>query len=192
MPRVAVFPRTKQRRDVISRRNEDNAVELRRFHSRFPHDIFLETFRSTDIPVQFNHATTAGSLMQSIHILSYQSKLRNALLELGQRAMTRVGFSLRDQLAAPRVPFPHQLWISPEGGRGREFFGIEPSPKPGLGFAKRGHSALGRNPGASQHSNAPRASQLLDHLRREITRLHCVPIKAGYCSFFVDPLRRAR
>jgi hypothetical protein len=128
--------------------------------------------------VQFNHATTAGSLMQSIHILSYQSKLRDALLELGQRAMTGVGFSLRDQLAPPCVPFPHQLRISPEGGGGRQLFGIESGPSP-VCFAKRlRRSAKSRRRSAQYATRASRSPP-------EITWLHPVQIKAGFCSFFV-------
>jgi hypothetical protein len=74
--------------------------------------------------VNFEDVVAAGSLMQAIDVLRHDRQAPR-----GNRFVSRVRIRLRDKLAPPVIPFPHQLRIARECFLGREFLGTERSPQ---------------------------------------------------------------
>lgn len=76
--------------------------------------VMVKTFHAQQIAVQFNHTLAARSLVQPIHILGDQCKIRCQAFPFRQRQMTGIGRGLLHQLTPPGIPLPHQPGIPPK------------------------------------------------------------------------------
>jgi len=64
--------------------------------------------------VHLEDGFAARPVMQSIHVLRREGKVRNLLLEACKRVMTGVRLSLSDDAPPPGIPFPNQGRIARE------------------------------------------------------------------------------
>src|SRR5215469_14884202 len=82
--------------------------------------------------------------------------------------MAGVWFHLERVLASPGVPILDEFWITLKRFCGSELFRSEVAPQSGLGVAKSGEPAFGRNPRASQRDKLLRAPQFFEERSRKI------------------------
>ena len=100
--------------------------------------------------MEFEYSSTAGAIVQSIHILRDQSEVRFLDFEFDERAMPRIRQRLRDGLPAPVIPLPDQARVAQECfGRGK-ILGLVVFPK-ALVSPERRHAAFGGNSCAGEH-----------------------------------------
>ncbi len=108
-----------------------------------------------------------GPFMEAVDILRDEREIDLALRQLGQREMTGIGLSGRDQPATPVIPLPDEARVSPEGfGRG-EILGPEIAPQAAVA-TKRRDAALGTDARTREHGHGaslrqPRAGLLFAH-----------------------------
>ena len=94
-----------------------------------------------------------GLCVQAINVLSDKGETGSAALQIGQRPVPRIWLCPRDKFAPPLVPLPDQAGVSGKRLGGRELLRVEARPEPGLGFAERRNTALGRDARAGQHGD---------------------------------------
>src|SRR5258706_4750026 len=102
------------------------------------------------VAVDLERAGATRAIMQAVDVLRDECKIRVLRLERGKRTMAGVGFGLRDEGAAPVVPFPDQFRIARETLRRREVFGSMATPQPARA-AKGRDTAFSGDARAGQH-----------------------------------------
>jgi hypothetical protein len=106
--------------------------------------------------VQFDHLARARALMEAVDVLGDDRRAAEALLPFRDRLVPGVRPDLK-KISPPRqVEAPDVLWITSKCLRRRDLLGATAMPKP-VGVAKRGNTALGRDPGAGGDRDPRRA-----------------------------------
>ena len=136
----------------------------RRSGQLLPHD---GAAHAPDITVQFQDASAAGHIVQTVDVLCDQSEVRLLNLQPHQRRMAGIRPGLLDAYPPPVVPFPNQARIARESLRRRQVLGLVLFPH-AAGSAKGRDTALRGDPRSGQHATAV---ALRNH-SRACSRLH--------------------
>ena len=128
--------------------------------------VFLEAFCAREVAVKFDDPPAASAVVQAVHVLGDESKLRKKPFHFHERPVGGIGLRGGEEFAAPFIPLPDEARVTTERARRGEVFGLVSCPQASLRVAERRHAAFGRNARAGEHSDTIGGGEFLDQQRR--------------------------